>query len=169
MLVEGKISLRSLRKSDIPQLTKLANNKNVWDNLRDLIPHPYLEKDAEEFIELTPAGEVNLTFGIEFEGELCGVIGLVPQKDVYRKSAEIGYWIGEPYWGKGIATIAVDLMTRYGLDDLNFARIFTGVFEYNIASMRVLEKNGYQTEGVAKMAVIKNGKTWDEHRFSITR
>ncbi len=169
MLNEGKIELRNLRKSDKSGLAKLANNKNVWDNLRDLMPHPYTENDAGNFIDSTLMEDPKATFGIEFEGKLCGVIGLVPQKDIYRKSAEIGYWIGEAYWGKGIATKAVGLMTTYGLEELNFLRIQTGVFGHNAASMRVLEKNGYEKEGIFKKAVIKNDEIWDEHRFSKTK
>ena len=90
---------------------------------------------------------------------------MVIQKDVYQKSAEIGYWIGEPFWGKGIATKAVELITKYGFDELNLNRIYTGVFEYNIVSMKVLEKNGFQKEGIFKNAVLKNDKVYDEHRF----
>ena len=163
--MEEKIKIRYLKLSDKAELAKLANNKKVWDNLRDYIPYPYKESDAEFFIDLTNKEDPKQTFGIEFKDKLSGVIGLVMQKDVYRKSAEIGYWIGEPYWGNGIATKAVELVTKYGFDNLDLNRIFTGVFEYNIASMRVLEKNGYKKEGIFKNAILKNEKVCDEHRF----
>ena len=88
------------------------------------------------------------------------------QKDVYRESAEIGYWLGAPYWGKGIATKAVALVTHYGFETLRLNRIFTGVFSFNKASMRVLEKNGFTKEGIFKRAVVKNGITYDEHRYA---
>jgi len=107
-----------------------------------------------------------MTFAIEFDGHLCGVIGLIAQKDVYRKTAKIGYWIGEPYWNKGIATVAAKLITEYGFDQLDYVRIQTGVFEYNIGSMKVLEKNGYKNDGVFEKAILKNGRFWNEHRFS---
>ena len=163
--MEEKIKIRYLKLSDKAELAKLANNKKVWDNLRDYIPYPYKESDAEFFIDLTNKEDPKQTFGIEFKDKLSGVIGLVMQKDVYRKSAEIGYWIGEPFWGNGIATKAVELVTKYGFDNLDLNRIFTGVFEYNIASMRVLEKNGYKKEGIFKNAILKNEKVCDEHRF----
>ena len=163
--MERMIELRPLKLSDKTQLAKLANNKNIWDNLRDFIPYPYEETDAEFFINSTKEEEPKQTFGIEYKGELSGVIGLVIQKDVYKKSAEIGYWIGEPFWGNGIATKAVELITEYGFNKLGLNRIYSGVFEYNVASMKVLEKNGYEKEGIFKNAILKNDEICDEHRF----
>lgn len=163
--MQETINIRPLQTSDKADLAKLANNKKVWDNLRDYIPFPYEESDAQFFINLTKDKNPQQTFGITYKQTLCGVIGLVIQKDVYQKSAEIGYWIGEPFWGKGIATKAVALITHYGFNELYLNRIYTGVFQYNIASMKVLEKNGYQKEGIFKNAIIKNNKVCDEHRF----
>ncbi len=163
--MEEKIKIRHLKLSDKADLAKLANNKKIWDNLRDYIPFPYKESDAEFFIDLTNKEDPKQTFGIEYKGKLSGIIGLVIQKDVYKKSAEIGYWIGEAFWGNGIATKAVELITEYGFDKLNLNRIYTGVFEYNLASMKVLEKNGYEKEGIFKNAILKNEKICDEHRF----
>jgi len=166
MLQHGKIILRSLNDNDSTELAQLANNKKIWDNLRDVIPFPYTIDDAIFFINMVKEENPVMTFVIEFERHLCGVIGLVGQKDVYRKTAEIGYWIGEPYWNKGIATVAVQLITEYGFDQLDYVRIHTGVFEYNTGSMKVLEKNGYKNEGVFEKAILKNGQVWNEHRFS---
>lgn len=166
MLSEGFITLRALQNLDAPILAQLANNKKIWDNLRDYIPHPYTLNDAEWFIGQCLQESQPLTFAIEYKRELCGVIGLVPQKDVYRKSAEIGYWVGEPFWNMGIATIAVKLISEYGFIELSLVRIFTAVFEYNPTSMKVLERNGYIKEGIFKKAVIKNGELWDEHRYA---
>lgn len=163
--MKEKIKIRPLKLSDKAELAKLANNKKIWDNLRDYIPFPYKESDAEFFINLTKEENPKQTFGIEYKDKLSGVIGLVIQKDVYQKSAEIGYWIGESFWGNGIATKAVELITRYGFDKLDLNRIYTGVFEYNAASMKVLEKNGYEKEGIFKNAIFKNDKVCDEHRF----
>lgn len=160
-----KIKLRRLKASDSLEIATLANNKNVWDNLRDYLPHPYTEQDAEEFIRLTQHENPRCNFAITHNDTLCGVIGLILQKDVYKKSAELGYWIGEPFWGKGIATKAVALIVSYGFDELGLTRIFSGVFEYNKASMKVLEKNGFQKEGLFKKAVFKNEKFFDEHRY----
>ena len=169
MLTHDKLILRPLEDSDSSALARLANNKNIWDNLRDFIPFPYTKDDAIFFINLTKQEKPQMTFAIEFEDQLCGVVGLVAQQDVYRKTAEIGYWIGEPFWNKGIATSAVGLITDYGFDQLGLLRIYTGVFEYNIGSMKVLEKCGYKKDGVFEKAVIKNGQIWNEHRYSITK
>jgi RimJ/RimL family protein N-acetyltransferase len=157
--------LRTLRTEDAERIARLANNKKVWDNVRDQMPHPYALKDAEYFISLSQKNDPPVTFGIEVDDTLCGVVGLQPQSDVYRKSAEMGYWIGEPYWGRGIATAAVGLIAIYGFEQLGLVRIFAGVFEFNLASMRVLEKNGFLKEGISRKAVIKNGQLYDEHKY----
>jgi len=169
MLTHDKLILRPLEDSDVSALARLANNKNIWDNLRDFIPFPYTKDDAIFFINLTKQEKPQMTFAIEFEDQLCGVVGLVAQQDVYRKTAEVGYWIGEPFWNQGIATTAVKLITDYGFDQLGLIRMHTGVFEYNIGSMKVLEKCGYKKDGVFEKAVIKNGQIWNEHRYSITK
>jgi len=161
------VTLRPLNLSDKTQIAQLANNKKIWDNVRDAFGHPYTEKNAEEFIEMQSKSETEKVFAIDFHGKLCGLVGLILQKDIYRKSAEIGYWIGEPFWGKGIATKAVELITQYAFDELKLIRIFAGAFEYNVGSMKVLEKNGFQKESVSKKAVFKNDKFWDEHRYAL--
>lgn len=169
MLSSETIRLRPLRDSDKEALAQLANNKKIWDNVRDYLPHPYSLADAVAFINLTKEENPPMSFAIEYESQFCGMIGLVPQKDVNRITAEIGYWIGEAFWNKGIATEAVRLITDYGLNELGFMRLHTGIFEYNTASMKVLAKNGYKKDGVFEKCVIKNGKIWAEHRYAITR
>jgi RimJ/RimL family protein N-acetyltransferase len=162
---QANVKLRELRQADAFYLAQLANNKKVWDNVRDYFPHPYTESDAVAFLK-SQNEKKQKNFAIECDGKFCGVIGLILQKDVYRKSAELGYWVGEPYWGRGIATKAVAQIVQYGFDELNLVRIFAGAFEYNVGSMRVLETNGFEKEGIAKKAVLKNEKFWDEHRYS---
>jgi ribosomal-protein-alanine N-acetyltransferase len=154
-LIEGKVRLRPLRYADREILTRLANNIKIWNNLRDMFPHPYTLEDADKFIDSVKLQEPQVTFAIEYAFSFAGVIGLVLQPDVYRKSAEIGYWLGEPFWGKGITTTAVKLATQYAFDTLNLNRLYAGVFEGNEASKRVLEKCGYQLEGISKKAVFK--------------
>ena len=166
MLSHDKIILRRLTDRDSSSLAHLANNKKVWDNLRDYMPYPYTVDNAVFFINLVSQENPQMTFAIEFDGEFCGVIGLTAQPDVYKKTAEIGYWIGEPFWNKGIATAAVRLITAYGFNELGYIRIHTGVFEYNTGSMKVLEKCGYKKDGIFEKAILKNGQIWDEHRFS---
>lgn len=144
----------------------LANNKKIWDNVRDGFGHPYTEKNAEDFIQRQAKSDTEKVFAIDCNGELCGLVGLIFQKDVYRKSAEIGYWIGEPFWGKGIATGAIGLLACHGFDQLALVRLYAGIFEYNVGSMRVLEKNGFLKEGILQKAIFKNGKFWDEYRYA---
>jgi len=163
------ITLRKLKPSDKNQLAILFNNKKIWDNLRDYIPHPYDEKDAEWFINFTLNEKNHYNFAIEYKNEFCGIVGLILQTDVYRKSAEIGYWLGEPFWGKGIMTKAVKLITQFGFEKLDIIRIYSGVFDFNTASMKVLEKCGYKKDAIFKKAIVKNDKICDEHRFYILK
>lgn len=125
------VKLRPLRKADKVDLAQLANNKKLWNNLRDYFSSPYQVSDAAAFISLKETENSPLTFGIEYQSKLAGIISLEPQTDVYRNSAELGYWVGEPFWGNGIATQAVKLITEYGFVQLGLHRIFAGVFEHN--------------------------------------
>lgn len=159
------VLLRPFTYDDAPQLASMANNKNVWDNLRDYIPHPYSESDAIEFIMFCETNNPQSHFAIEYKGVVVGTASLIQQKDVYSKSAEIGYWIGESYWKKGIGTIAVDLLCAYGFETFNVNRMYASVFSYNSASMKVLERNGFEKEGVFKQAVYKNESLHDEVRY----
>jgi RimJ/RimL family protein N-acetyltransferase len=106
------------------------------------------------------------TFAIEWEGKFAGVCGLNLKTDIYRNTCEVGYWIAEPFWSKGIATKAVELITNYAFQKLDKKRLHAGVFEYNKASMRVLEKCGYEREGVFKNALTKDGKLYNEVRYA---
>jgi RimJ/RimL family protein N-acetyltransferase len=161
------VRLRKLREEDIPILTKLANNEKVSINLRDAFPSPYTIEDAKVFIDMVNSQTPVTTFAIEYNGDYVGNIGIVVGSDVYRKSAEIGYFLGEPYWNKGIMTKAVKLMIDFGFEALDIVRIHTGVFEFNTASQRVLEKCGFVKEGISRKAVLKNGKFWDEIRYAL--
>lgn len=163
-LTSGNITLRSLRESDAPRLALLANNDKIGRNLRDGFPYPYTTEDAMSFIQKFK--HHTSFFAIEYQGEYAGNISLTPCENVYRRSAEIGYFIGEPYWNKGIMTTAVNLITDFGFNKLGFARIHTGVYEYNPASQRVLEKCGFVKEGIFRKAVFKNGQLWDEVRYA---
>ena len=110
-----------------------------------------------------------VTFAIDFKGKFVGVIGIKTQTDIYRRSGEVGYWIGKPHQGQGIATIALELITEYGLNVLGLNRLFAGVFSNNAASIRVLEKCGYLHEGIHKDAVWKNQRFLDEHRYGFVK
>lgn len=165
-ITDKNITLRLFTHADASALATLCNNSNIWENLRDYIPNPYTEADAESFINHCLAEYPPVTFGITYKGELAGCIGLVPQTDVYRLSAEIGYWVGEPFWGRGIATRAVQLITRYGFEVLGLLRIYSGVFSFNVASQRVLSKAGYKLECVFEKSVVKNNHIADEYRYA---
>ncbi len=165
-LRSGNIILRPLRLADAKRLAELANNEKISRNLRDGFPHPYTEEDAENFLQKFTNQNPVTFFGIDYNDEYVGNISLVPGQDVYRKSAEIGYFIGEPYCNKGIITTAVNLITAYGFNHLDIIRIHTGVFEYNEASMHVLEKCGFVKEGVFRKSVFKQNQIWDEVRYA---
>jgi len=166
-LRDNEVELRELEPGDSARLAELANNEKVSQNLRDGFPHPYTLADAEKFIAMFSGQNPVTVFAITYNGQYAGNISLVPCNDVYRKSAEIGYFLGEPYWNKGIATKAVGLITKYGFEKLGIARIYTGIFEFNPASMRVLEKNGFQKEGIFRKSIFKKGRLWDEHRYAL--
>ena len=165
-LISGDIKLRRFKNSDAHRMAELANNEKVSRNLTDGFPHPYTIKDAEGFLEKYMSQDPVSIFAIEYKGEYVGNIGLVKGTDIHRKCAEIGYFIGEPYWNKGIVTTAVNLITEYGFKNLDVVRIHTGIFEYNKASQRVLEKCGFVKEGVFQKSVLKQDKLWNEIRYA---
>ena len=166
-LIDKEIKLRQFKKSDSKKLAELCNNKKIWDNLRDYIPFPYSENNAIDFIKHCWTENPQVTFAIEINGELAGCIGLVKQTDVYKLTAEIGYWLGEPFWSMGIMTKAVRLITEYGFTNLGLIRIYTGVFDFNKASQKVLEKAGFKFECIFEKSVLKNNKICDEYRYGL--
>lgn len=163
------LRLRALLESDLPTLTKLLNNKSIWMNLRDVIPFPYTLKDAQDWYNFVNTNKYNLCLTIEVDGHICGIITLEFKPDVYRKAAEIGYWLGEHAWGRGIATEAVKQLTLYAFEHYNLTRIEARVFGWNPASKRVLEKVGYSHEGTIRNGVYKDGKVTDEWVMGILR
>ena len=163
---DGIVTIRRFKRSDKVRMAEIANNEKVAANLRDAFPSPYTVEDAQKFISMCLRQEPYEVFAIEFEGEYVGNIGLHRQSDVYRKTAELGYFIGEPHWHRGITPRAVNLICEYGFRELDVIKIFSGVFSFNTASQRVLEKCGFTLEAVLKAAVIKNGKICDEYRYA---
>ena len=165
-LKSGNIKLRPFRLTDAHRLVELADNEKISRNLRDGFPNPYTLSDAESFLAKFANQEPVTFFAIEYNGEHVGNISLLQEQDIYRKSANIGYFIGEPYWNKGIVSTAVNLITDYGFNNLGIIRIHTGVFEYNTASQKVLEKCGFTKECIFRKSVFKQNKIWDEVRYS---
>lgn len=165
MLSSNHITLRPLQEADAPAIATLANNYHIWRFVRDRLPHPYTLVDAKGFIQFTKTENPVVSFAILYNESLAGVTGLTLQQDIHRMNAEVGYWIGEPYWNKGIATQAVQLITAYAFTTLRLHRLFAGVFHTNPASAKVLLKAGYTLECIAREGVIKEGKLLDEHHY----
>lgn len=165
----GLCILRPWRRDDRPALLRYANNRNVARNLRDLFPHPYTEKDADFWLAYAAADEPPpWVYAIEVEGEAAGGISLKARTDVHRFGAEVGYWLGEPFWGRGIMTAVLKAFTEAALHRPDLYRIDAGVFSWNPASMRVLEKAGYRREGIHVRSVVKEGVLLDQVIYAIT-
>jgi [ribosomal protein S5]-alanine N-acetyltransferase len=157
------IKLRHWHIDDAVALAQILNNKNIVANLRDGIPFPYTVKDAADFLVNVAIAKPSLHFCIEVNKHVAGSISIFPKDDVYRKTAEIGYYIAEPYWKRGIGTKAIGLITEYAWKTLDIVKLYAEVFEFNKASMRALEKNNYILESIRKKHVIKNGQFWDDY------
>ena len=169
-LVGPRVTLRPWRRGDEEGLIRHANNRNIWRNLRDVFPHPYGELDAIDWLSRHAGVEPVRFFAIEHAGELAGSIAVVALDDVQRRSAEIGYFVAEPCWGRGIATEAVRGISAYAFDAFpELVRIQAGVFEWNPASMRVLEKAGYEREAVLRQSVWKDGTLMDSVQYAKLR
>ena len=164
----GCCVLRPWRGGDEPSMVRHANNYEVWRRLRDRFPHPYTRADAEQWISSTRQQNPQTHFAIEARGEATGGIGLEPGNDVERRSAEIGYWLGESFWGRGIATSAVQALTGYGFEAFDLTRIFAVPFANSAASIRVLEKCGYVREGIMRRSVVKEGVVLDQILYAMT-
>jgi RimJ/RimL family protein N-acetyltransferase len=165
----GVCLIRSFRASDEASLVRHANNRKVWINLRDRFPHPYTLLDARSWIRTASAANPETHFAIDVKGEAIGGAGFTINDDVFRRSAEIGYWLGEEYWGRGIATATLKALTEYAFANYDLCRVYAGVFEWNAASARVLEKAGYRLEARLRRHVTKDGKTIDELLYASTR
>lgn len=159
--------LRPWHADDADDLVRYADNPEIAKNLRDAFPHPYTMENAVSFIGM--ASKSPSIFAIEIEGHACGGIGLHPQQDIYRLNAEMGYWLGQPFWGHGIITEAIARMVEFGFAHLPVDRIFAIPFGSNTASQRVLEKNGFVLEAHLYHTIIKNGKLEDELIYAVRR
>ena len=165
------VRLRAWTLADAPALAKLINNKKVQDNLRDGLPFPYGEEDAKVFLSAVLASDPdqNLAFAIEADGELIGSISATRCANIHFRTAELGYYLGEPYWGKGFATEAVRQICDYIYRNTDIIRIFAEPFAYNTASCRVLEKAGFQLEGLLRSNAVKNGRILDMKMYARIR
>ena len=160
------ITLRDYVIADIDRFSVLANNENVSRYLIYTFPYPYTKKDAEWWKKTGSKANNSVTKVIEYRGELIGTVGITPQTGWKEHSAEIGYWIGEEYWGKGFATEALRMMSDLAFSTMNYKKIFAPVLGPNKASIRVLEKNGYCLEGILKHEVFKAGNYFDGYYYA---
>ncbi len=162
----GEYRIRAWRIEDAPSLAKYADNRNIWINLRDGFPRPYTLQDAQSLISRATGADPETLFAIATQSEAIGSIGLMIGKDVHRFTAEIGYWLAEPFWGRGIMTRAVEVLVAYGIQDLGLHRIFAEPYTTNPASAIVLEKAGFIREGILRSSVFKDGKVLDQFMYS---
>jgi len=159
-----KFVLRPYRKGDEKSLTENINNKKIYRNTLH-IPYPYTLKDAKEWIrknlkEAKKKNPTEINFVIDIKGEVAGSVGF---SEIEGHKAEIGYWLTEKYWRRGIMTEAVKLATKFGFEKLKLKRIYASVFPFNKASRRVLEKAGYKFEGILRKEVKKDNKFLDAY------
>jgi RimJ/RimL family protein N-acetyltransferase len=166
MLTGKRCRVRLWQASDADALVRHANNINVSKQLRDRFPHPYLRADAVAFLRHCATSEPQTNLAIEVAGEAAGGIGFARGSDVERFSAEIGYWLGEQFWGRGIVTEALTLVTDYAFRSFNLLRLFALPFADNIGSARVLEKAGYIREGTLRCSSVKYGVSRDQHIYA---
>jgi len=161
--------LRPFKPDDAESLARHANNAAIARQLRDEFPHPYTLNDARMFIERTSQKMHDIIFTFDIHGEACGGIAITGMKDVYRFNAEIGYWLSEAHWGRGIMTDAVGRMADLAFRYHSWTRLFAGVFSSNAGSMRVLEKNGFTREAIHRGAVKKEGEYLDELVYALLK
>ncbi|MBX2951234.1 MAG: GNAT family N-acetyltransferase [Leadbetterella sp.] len=162
--------IREWERADKPSLTAHANNIRVWNNLRDYFPSPYTPEDGEKFIEMVLQKPRPVTdFAISVEGKAVGGIGLILQTDVQRISAEVGFWLGEDYWNKGIMTAALKELVEYSFTRLPLVKLYATVFDFNTGSQKVLTKAGFEKEAVLKRAAMKNDKIIDLHYYGLIK
>lgn len=161
--------IRPWRVTDLDSLVENANNPNVARFMTDMFPHPYTKEKGIAFIEFANLSDPVHIFAIELEGRAIGGIGIHPQTDIMRKNAEIGYWLGEAYWGRGIISHAIPQMIEFAFKTYDINRVYARVFGSNDASKNVLEKNGFVLESRIPELIFKNGQYIDELMYAIRR
>lgn len=165
-LTGDRCTLRAWWKSDVPSLVQHANNRNVARHLRDRFPHPYTRAHAVAFLDHLAEADVTTNFAIVVDDTAVGGIGYIRGADVERFSAEVGYWLGEAYWGRGIMTDAVVRLTSHLFEDVKLLRAFALPLVENDGSVRVLEKAGYQREAQLRSSCVKYGQPRDQFLYA---
>jgi len=165
----GDFTVRDARLEDALSIAAYADNPRVAANLRDIFPHPYYLEDAEGFLRHMMQQEPATVFAIATAAEAVGIIGLTLGEDVHRFTAELGYWLGEPFWGRGVMTAAVRVVVEHGFSEFGLLRIYAEPYVGNAGSARVLEKAGFEYEGRMRANVFKNGCVLDQLLYSVVR
>lgn len=162
------MALRGWEINDAADLANALNNKKIQDNLRDGISFPYTARDAEDYITsmLSAQKDSLYAWAITVEGKAIGSIGVFRKENIHCRTAEMGYYVAEPFWGKGVCTFAARDACDYVFRNTDILRIFADPFAYNAASCRVLEKAGFQFEGVLRKNAVKNGKVLDMNMYA---
>lgn len=168
MIDKIKVQIRKWELADAKDLAAVLSNKNILDNLRDGLPYPYTKKDGQDYISAMLNVDENNTFAfaVTADKKVIGSISAFRQDNIHRQTAELGYYIAEEYWRKGIMTEAVKQLCNYVFTHTDIIRIYAEPFAYNIGSCRVLEKAGFQYEGTLRSNAIKNGKVFDMKIYS---
>jgi RimJ/RimL family protein N-acetyltransferase len=161
--------LRPFTITDLTSLVKYANNEHISDNLTDAFPYPYTEEDGRRFITMATSRDPIHVMCIEIGGEAAGGIGIHVQQDIYRKNAEMGYWVAEPFWGNRIISRAIPEMVKYGFEKFDIERIYARPYPQNTASIRALESSGFKLEAHLEKVLFKKGKYLDELIYAIRR
>ena len=164
-----EFKLRSWNLNDLESLVKYANNYNIAKNLTNQFPHPYTKENGESFIAMATKNDPLTIFAIEINGQVAGGIGLHLQQDIHCKNAELGYWLAEPFWGKGIITRAIKQIVAYGFKTFEIDRIFARPFGYNLGSQKVLTKSGFLLEGKFEKTIYKFGEYQDELIYAVRK
>lgn len=163
------ITLRPWTMEDLAKLVNYANNPNIAGNLTDAFPFPYTRADGAAFIETVSRDNPLKVFAIETGARPVGSIGVFPQSGIHRMNAEMGYWLAEPYWGKGIMVKAVKEILKYAFRTFDIRRVFARPFGSNRASQRVLEKSGFIFEARFEKTLIKSGEYLDEYVYGFRK
>lgn len=163
--------IRKWELSDATDLALALSNKKIQDNLRDGLPYPYTEQDGKDYIAamLCANEDDTFAFAITVDNKVIGSIGVFRQENIHKRTAELGYYIAEEYWGKGIMTEAVKQICAYVFDTSDMIRIYAEPFAHNSASIRVLEKAGFQYEGTLRRNAVKNGRVIDMKMYSLLK
>ncbi|PBQ33321.1 GNAT family N-acetyltransferase [Sphingobacteriaceae bacterium] len=164
-----EFTLRPWTMNDLQSLVKYANNHKIAENMTNQFPHPYKEENGKAFIEFATKDSPIHIFAIEVNGEAVGGVGIHPQSDIHIKNAELGYWLAEPFWGKGIVSKIIPQIVDFAFKTYDITRVFARPYGRNRGSQKVLEKNGFKLEARLEKTIFKNGEYEDELIYAIRK